>query len=240
MHSLHLHQQPMAKILEIVTVKIARFLYGIFIWAINASMPKRRRLTAATPPPQHCNEHVGLACLLCSPHAQIRVGRVLHSCAIQRSKPSRSFTSSPSTWPYSWSSSSYSYPWDKSTSGDILGTESGVFFCSDLDIPPWEDSKPYVPKQSLQGRVRIEKKRDIPPPISILRKDGPNYKGIMPSCLEDHDVTERCEYLQTIRDQGRLIMNLVVVDPKSSSEKTRNEGTGEQEMRIKRSGGGGP
>lgn len=189
---------------------IANFPYGIFRWAMDALMPKRRLIKALSLP-EHCDKHIGITCILCSPLAHLRARKILRSYKIQQSK------SSLFSWPSSSSSSH-----DKSPYGDILGSESGVHMYCSQDVQPWEDKKYCASKLCFQGRVHLAKKRDIPPLISILRNDGPNYKGTLPlnpkSNGEDGKLelgengVEQFEYLATIRENGRLIMNLVIVN----------------------------
>lgn len=190
--------------------RIANLPYGIFRWAMDALMPKRRLIKALSLP-EHCDKHIGITCILCSPLPHLRARKILRSYNIQQSK------SSLFSWPSSSSSSH-----DKSPDGDILGSESGVHMYCSQDVQPWEDKKPWASKLCFQGRLHLAKKRDIPPLISILRKDGPNYKGTLPlnpkSNGEDGKLelgengVEQFEYLATIRENGRLIMNLVIVN----------------------------
>lgn len=204
------------KIFKIMRENIADFPCEIFRWAMNALVPKHRLIKALSLP-EYCNRHVGIACTLCSPLAHVRARKISRSYNIQQPK------SSLFSWPSSSSSSH-----DKSPDGDILGSESGVHMCCSQDVQPWEDAKSCVPKLCLQGRVHLAKKRDIPPLISILRKDGPNYKGHLPlsphSDGEDgrlqlgENGEEQCEYLATIRENGRLIMNLVTVNNSINSD----------------------
>lgn len=108
-----------------------------------------------------------------------------------------------------------------STSGDLIGSESGVFMASASDLEDYELQ--YRNKKSKNDIVKKEKqpknlKKEYPPPIPSWRGKFPRD---VPLDLSRHVVDEslilkeKCmeyyEYLEATREGGRLVLKLIVV-----------------------------
>ncbi|KAL2534245.1 Uncharacterized protein Adt_07596 [Abeliophyllum distichum] len=133
------------------------------------------------------------------------------------------YKSSPNSLPVlSSPSSSASYLlWANSTSGDLLGTDSGVFMTSfDTDTFPKETKRSNKFKQTRQ----MEKKKDYPPPISS-RKPGfdlsRNYFD--DRLILRHETLKSYEYFESIREDGRLILNLKYFETDNIDENLEEE-----------------
>nr|XP_027093224.1 uncharacterized protein LOC113713644 [Coffea arabica] len=223
----------MVKFAEIARERMARFFYGLFFWASRAlSTARLQRLRA----PNRCDEHIGLACVVCSSqHWVVKQGRIFHSCMVKSCNPSRSSCpDSRSSLP--WLSSSSAPSWSLSTDGDLLGTESGVHMCSADDPMPWEETRTYTSrKQRMRDRER-EKRWDIPPPLTILR-DHEAYGGHIPWSLrrEYRDgrlilreiITDQFHIQETVREDGFRYMDLVTMGNSSASYTNAAEEEGE-------------
>lgn len=106
--------------------------------------------------------------------------------------------------------------WAKSTSGDLLGTDSGVFMGSETDFFLQETTRSYKFKLTR----RTEKKRDYPPPIPSLALPPPmgNLSIQEPCSLSTtycddrlilrQEIVKSYEYFESIRENGRLMLNL--------------------------------
>ncbi|KAL3514052.1 hypothetical protein ACH5RR_026769 [Cinchona calisaya] len=157
-------------------------------------------------------EHMcGVACVL-SYQNNVKGGIILHACMV---KPCN--YSSPL---HSLSTAS-SFP--LSTDGNILGTDSGVHMSSGIkDAAPWKIAKPYISKKRKTNESQ-EKKCDIPPPLTILTGKGANEGWLVPwslhreyrdgrLILREATTPDQFEYLETIKEDGRLISNLKSVE----------------------------
>nr|XP_009775291.1 PREDICTED: uncharacterized protein LOC104225224 [Nicotiana sylvestris] len=123
-------------------------------------------------------------------------------------------TTTPST--ISLLSTPYSSPWMYSTNGDLIGTESGVFMASKEDLQLWHDPKSNT-KNKPTRRIKNVKK-EYPPAIPSWRGKLP---GDVPWSLSRHYVDGRLilreesmeyyEYLEATRENGRLLLNLLVL-----------------------------
>ncbi|CAI9766039.1 unnamed protein product [Fraxinus pennsylvanica] len=104
--------------------------------------------------------------------------------------------------------------WAKSTNGDLLGTDSGVFMSTEADIFPKEATRSYKFKQTR----RTEKKKDYPPPIPTLPPPMGNLSIQNPCYLSRNycdgrlilrlEIVKSYEYFESIREDGCLMLNL--------------------------------
>ncbi|CAN4120165.1 unnamed protein product [Withania somnifera] len=139
--------------------------------------------------------------------------------------------------PSLFDSTPYSSPWMYSTSGDLLGSESGVFMASTSELEELEQQ--WHNQKTNNNIVKTRKqpknvKKEYPPPI-------PSWRGKLPSdvpwSLSRHYVDERLilkeesmeyyEYLEATRDNGRLdedeITHDVTINPGEKKKRIQQE-----------------
>ncbi|WCJ44537.1 hypothetical protein M5689_025198 [Euphorbia peplus] len=123
-----------------------------------------------------------------------------------------------------------------SASDDMLGTESGVY----LGSSSFTDERVYNLLPSSRRYQRQTEKKTYPPPIPLLARRG-NLPGYRPWKLTRRYVDGRLilteervkhdEYMEAIRENGRLIMNLVTFrDPEEDDEEEVHVEEAEMEM----------
>ncbi|KAM3251473.1 hypothetical protein P3L10_005543 [Capsicum annuum] len=134
-------------------------------------------------------------------------------------------TRTPSIISSLFDSTPYSSPWMYSTSGDLIGSESGVFMLSTNELEEYEEQ--YRNRKSNINIIDVPKritqstnvKKEYPPPIPSWRG---KLIGDVPRSLSRHNVdgkliltyerTEYSEYLEATRDNGRLVIKLIVLE----------------------------
>ncbi|KAM3303208.1 hypothetical protein P3S67_014238 [Capsicum chacoense] len=136
-------------------------------------------------------------------------------------------TRTPSIISSLFDSTPYSSPWMNSTSGDLIGSESGVFMLSTNELEEYEEQ--YRNRKSNINIIDVPKritqstnvKKEYPPPIPSWRG---KLIGDVPRSLSRHNVdgklilkyerTEYSEYLEATRENGRLVIKLIVLKGK--------------------------
>lgn len=173
---------------EFVKETVVGILYGIFMWGTKFSSPSYiSRRSRRRPSSLHGGgggvddeksyQYYGLGIALDPPPPpeventrkddEKKTRLILKSCMAppMRSPPSF-FTMMPSE---------LSSLWTKSTTGDFLGTESGVHMVSAAVAPPWGNKT----NTCCRGvKVKQEMKRwDIPPPLTWLQRRRREYNA---------------------------------------------------------------
>ncbi|KAB1205444.1 hypothetical protein CJ030_MR7G010615 [Morella rubra] len=184
-------------------------LRGIVLWVRKLASPvqSHKELTRR----HHCLQP-GLKTLIYpaaeSPH-------VSHHSVHKSSSGSPHLLSSILLQPLTGSSSS---SWIK---GDLIGTESGVYLsCTEDEIKAMEKPEPCNREHDTPNQ-RCAMTRDYPPPISLLVQTG-NLRGRMPwvlaRCYVDGKLilkferSKHNEHLESHRENGRLVLNLVKLE----------------------------
>ncbi|KAM2225616.1 hypothetical protein PS1_019882 [Malus domestica] len=170
--------------------------------------------------PTHLHLHLGLKTLIFPEATTNPDPHVIHNHKPSLHSPSISRTSSLSSSVLMDSSSS----WSSSTMDDLIGTESGAPILSNeeqekLGLLNNQDKRKATTKKS----ERIMIKTEYPPPIPLLAQTG-NLQGRMPWVLTKHynysdgrlvlkgERVKHHEYFEALRENGRLILNLVPLD----------------------------
>lgn len=211
---------------EFVKETVVGILYGIFMWGTRFTSPpyisrrSRRRPSslhggggvddekgyhgigiALDPPPEVKNPGI-------NDDDEKKTRLILKSCmapapaGAKKSSPTSFFTLMPSE---------LSYLWTKSTTGDFLGTESGVHMVSAAAVvaPPWGNPNPSLDKTTTTCRrvkVKQEMKRwDIPPPLTWLQRRRRDYNN--PGDYHHHPYSLNREYIN-----GRLVIKEMEVE----------------------------
>lgn len=107
-----------------------------------------------------------------------------------------------------------------STSGDLIGSESGVFEASPSELEEYEQQyHNKLPQNNIPKKEKQPKntKKEYPPPIPSQRGTLPRD---VPWSLSRHNVDGRLilkdetmeyyEYLEATRENGRLVLKLIV------------------------------
>ena len=114
---------------------------------------------------------------------------------------------------------------------DLIGTDSGVYMITSSNYDQQANNGICNKWNSQRQRVAKEE-RHYPPPIPLLAQTG-NLVGRMPWILTRHYVDGRLilrrqrvqhhEYFQTLRENGRLILNLVTMECDDDDEEEEEE-----------------
>ncbi|KAK3012144.1 hypothetical protein RJ639_012143 [Escallonia herrerae] len=223
-------------------------LYGIVLWLSKLSQVSMKALKPLSP---HLYTQHGLQTLICPKTKKHVQGSttVIHSYMMKPSSSASLQSRSLSSWssslpspsPLSSSSSSSSSStlyralthspssssWSTTgTTGDLIGTENGVYMTlkEDTIIPPDGEKARlhFTSRQSKPRNQKLErKKKEYPPPIPLLAQTG-NLPSRMPWILTRHYIDGRLilkearlkhhEYFEPTRENGRLILKLIPID----------------------------
>lgn len=219
---------------ELFRETVVGLLYGIFMWGTRFSSPcisrRSRRLSSVL----HGDDekgYYGLSIALDPPEVENarnddddeKKTRILKSCmapppVARKSSPTSFFTLLPSE---------LSSLWTTSTTGDFLGTESGVHMVSAEpgSTVPWENPNTSS-RRTTYRRLKQEVKRwDIPPPLTWLqerrecstvpcRPYSLNREYINGRLVLKEVAVENFEHLQATgrADTRRLPIHLVVAE----------------------------
>lgn len=180
-------------------------IYGVFLWLTRLS--------------SHDHFQLGLDALIFSTARKLnRVTYIIHFFTVAPPPSSPSSLPLPSS---SFSSSSSSW---LSVTGDLIGTESGVYMSSNEETLPGVIVKTAKSSTSFPRKLnpRIENRsREYPPPMPSLARTT-NLTSRTPWVLTRHYVNGRLilreervknyEYFEAERDNGRFILNLIPLD----------------------------
>ncbi|KAG5048830.1 hypothetical protein AAZX31_04G103800 [Glycine max] len=140
--------------------------------------------------------------------------RVVHRCTMEE----ETTESEPSPPPLSWLRSPSSPAFQTTMLGDVIGTESGDCMITDVEELRTESE----PRKTIIKRRERGRKREFPPPITLLRETGEmpwslerEYSGdgrLIITAVPETVVKrghEYCSIMEARREDGRLTMRFV-------------------------------